>query len=155
MISATKGPLINITENETISLYCIFQHPVDILEPVSVRWKMDGRKFEETDELRNSTSLDNESGIVITNLTFDPINRFYFATVTDGIYVDMFFERYITCEAWIGNRQAEKATSGVKMKVKCENLLNIDLLGICTFNTLFAVKSSMFNVFYSNITNLR
>ena len=56
----------------------------------------------------------------------------------------MRFERYITCEALIGNRQTEKATRVVELEVKCENHFNIDLLGICAFNTLFAVKSSMY-----------
>ena len=122
MIGATKGPWETITtvENQTISLYCVFQHPVDILEPVTVRWKVDGRQVEETDVLWINSTLNNESGIVITNLTFDPISRFYFA-FSFGRYVDMFFGRYITCEALIGNRKAERATSEVELDVKCEN----------------------------------
>ena len=95
-----------------------FQHPLDILEPVTVRWNLEGKPVNESKILKVNTTMNNETGIIMTNLIFDPLDCHY---DTDDV-MDC-SRRVYTCEAFIGNRFQDSAISEeIRLTTLCKRL---------------------------------
>ena len=101
-----------------------------------MRWNLEGRPVTESKILKVNTTMNNEIGIIMTNLIFDPLDRHY--DIDDVMDPS---RRVYTCEAFIGNRFGESARSeGIRLSTLCKRL---NELHASTVHVHFVMKYSV------------
>ena len=116
----TLGPVIldsthgsfNLLENNTFTIYCVIQNQIDALEPLTIRWFRMGKVFNDTDTITITTTDENDAN-----------NRIVYSTVFFNPLVPSDNHPDYKCQAFIGNRVADKIESdAIDLNVRCESV---------------------------------